>query len=70
MTDDPLRMLAGPARQALVTAGIETLDQLALWKRADVAKLDGMGPHAMTTLDASLRVRRMAWTQAGPDLTR
>lgn len=50
-----------PARRALVNANIKTLKQLRNRRRGDVAALHGMGPKAMTYLDALLKAHEMTW---------
>ncbi|MES2724133.1 MAG: DNA-binding protein [Pseudomonadota bacterium] len=42
--------LAAPARRALANGGFRTLADLAKAREADVAKLHGMGPHALKIL--------------------
>lgn len=49
--------LAQPALRALAAARITTLDQLAQWHEADVAKLHGMGPKAIRILRDALALR-------------
>lgn len=56
--DDPkvwngLRVMS-PAKRALLGAGIETLDDLTGWTRADLAALHGVGPSALRLLDDAL----------------
>ena len=43
-----------PAKRALLGAGIETLDDLTQWTRADVAALHGIGKTALALLDDAL----------------
>jgi hypothetical protein len=47
--------LARPAQRALVNAGLFTLAALAKRRRADVAKLHGIGPTVLLRLDEILR---------------
>lgn len=47
--------LARPAQRALANAGLFTLAALAKRKRADVAKLHGIGPTVLLKLDEILR---------------
>ena len=63
--DDPrvwngLRVM-GPAKRALVGAGILTLDDLTTRTRADVAALHGVGPSALRLLDAALDAAGLAY---------
>ena len=50
-----LSALAAPARRALQTAGINSLDQLAAWKEADLLKLHGIGPTTIPKLKKALK---------------
>lgn len=50
-----------PARRALMDANIKTIKQLSNRSRAEVAALHGMGPKAMTYLDALLKAHKMTW---------
>ncbi|MDO9486565.1 MAG: DUF1801 domain-containing protein [Actinomycetota bacterium] len=43
--------IAGPARRALATAGITTVEQLRKWDLGDIAKLHGMGPATLPILE-------------------
>ncbi len=54
--------LAAPARRALAGAGIETLDQLTTLSEAELRKLHGIGPSAVTLLLEAVRKsgRRLA----------
>ena len=52
----PFRVLAKPAQRALINNGIYTVVDLAQWRRADLAKLHGIGPSAFPKLDAILAV--------------
>lgn len=47
--------LVRPAQRALVNAGLFTLAALAKQRRADVAKLHGIGPTVLVKLDEILR---------------
>lgn len=46
--------VGGPALRALSSAGIRSIDDLARWSEADLAKLHGMGPKALGVLRAAL----------------
>ena len=57
-TDDPkvwngLRVMS-PAKRALLGAGLHTLDDVAQWRRDDLAALHGVGPRALELIDAAL----------------
>ncbi|MEU4554588.1 helix-hairpin-helix protein [Micromonospora violae] len=51
---DTLPKIGAPATRALHDAGYTALRQLAGVPRADLAKLHGMGPKALVTLQAAL----------------
>jgi hypothetical protein len=51
----PLPRLSGPARRALATAGIRTLEELAERPKAEIEALHGMGPNALGVLGEALR---------------
>ena len=53
--------LSAPARRALDAAGIDTLEAAAGRSRRDVAALHGMGPRALTVLDAALADAGLGW---------
>jgi predicted flap endonuclease-1-like 5' DNA nuclease len=46
--------VGGPALRALSSAGIRSMDDVAQWTEADLAKLHGMGPKALAALRAAL----------------
>ncbi len=46
--------LSGPARRALETAGITTIQQLAKHTRKEILSLHGMGPASLPKLNAAL----------------
>jgi hypothetical protein len=57
-TDDPkvwngLRVKS-PAKRALLGAGLHTLDDVAQWRRDELAALHGVGPRALELIDAAL----------------
>ncbi len=56
MSND-LPKLAAPARRALAGAGYTRLEQLADVSDADLEKLHGMGPRAITAIRDALRER-------------
>jgi hypothetical protein len=51
---DTLPKIAAPAARALAHAGITSLGQLAGCSRAELAALHGMGPKALSILEAGL----------------
>lgn len=50
----PLPKLAAPARRALHSIGVATLDDLAKHSETEIAALHGMGPNAMKSLRAAM----------------
>ena len=46
--------LSGPARRALDRAGVRRVVDLSAWSRQELGALHGMGPKALTSLDAAL----------------
>lgn len=50
----PLPKLAAPARRALESVGIETLDDLEGYAEAKLAALHGMGASALETLEGAM----------------
>jgi len=46
--------LAAPARRALAAVRLETLEDVAAYDRAELARLHGMGPRALGILDEAL----------------
>jgi hypothetical protein len=51
---ETLPKIAGPATRALANAGITSLGQLDGYSRTNLAALHGMGPKALSILEASL----------------
>ncbi|GIJ35230.1 DNA-binding protein [Verrucosispora sp. WMMD703] len=51
---DTLPKISAPATRALNAAGYTALRQLAGVPRADLARLHGMGPKALDTIEAAL----------------
>lgn len=49
------RTIGAPATAALRAVGVHTLEEVATWRRADLAALHGVGPIALDRLDAALR---------------
>ena len=58
--------LAAPARRALSAAGYTRLDQLAQVSEADLKKLHGMGPTAITALREALHARGLSFHRGAP----
>lgn len=54
--------LGAPARRAIETAGISSLEQLSGWTKADLLKLHGLGPASIPVLEAALREAGMAFS--------
>lgn len=50
-----LSLLGAPARRALETAGITTIQNLSTFSESDVLKFHGMGPSSLPTLRSSLK---------------
>lgn len=65
MADDALALprTAAPASRALEGAGIRDLRDLAGHTERDVARLHGMGPHALRTLSDALAAAGLAWRE-------
>ncbi|MEW2444275.1 DNA-binding protein [Micromonospora marina] len=51
---DRLPKISAPATRALTAAGYTTLRQLAGVPRAELARLHGMGPKALSVIEAAL----------------
>jgi predicted Fe-Mo cluster-binding NifX family protein len=62
-TASDLPKLAAPARRALASAGLTSLDKLARAREADVMALHGMGPNALATLKAAMKARGLAFAK-------
>ena len=45
-----------PCQASLLGAGLHTLDDVAQWRREDLAALHGVGPRALDLIDAALAV--------------
>ncbi|GAB4523131.1 MAG: hypothetical protein Kow00133_10940 [Amphiplicatus sp.] len=58
-----LPKLAAPARRALSSAGLTSLDKLSKAKESDVARLHGMGPRAMAALKTALAARGLRFAK-------
>lgn len=53
--------LAAPARRALAGVGVRALEELTEHPRSEVAALHGMGPRALSALDAALAGAELAY---------
>ena len=58
-----LSLLSGPARGALVHAGITTLEQLSQYSEREILKLHGVGPKSMPTLRQTLSDAGMTFAE-------
>lgn len=54
-TDGFLSVVGAPARRALESAGIATIQQLSKWSKKDLLKLHGFGPSALPKLLVELK---------------
>jgi hypothetical protein len=55
--------LASPARRALDSAGLRSLQDLTKVSEADLAKLHGMGPKALGQLRAALATAGLSFAE-------
>lgn len=61
-TGTPLtRRIGAPATRALRAQGVESLEQVATWRRADLEALHGVGPVALDRLDEQLAEHGLAF---------
>lgn len=56
-----LPKLAAPAMRALATVKVGDLKQLTKFTEADISKLHGMGPNALTKLKAALMKQKLSF---------
>lgn len=49
-----LSKLSSPARNALLHAGIDTLEKLSTYTEKDIVKMHGIGPASLPTMRSSL----------------
>jgi hypothetical protein len=56
--------LSNPARRALASAGYTRLEQLSAVTEAEIGKLHGVGPNALTKLRSALAARGLSFRQA------
>jgi hypothetical protein len=59
------RGIGKPATRALNGAGYHTLEHLTGARRADLARLHGVGPKALAVLDEAMRASGLAFLDAG-----
>lgn len=62
--DDSLPKIGQPAVRALAGIGITTLSQLTSVSKAELLKLHGMGPKALSTLEQALAAKGLAFKDA------
>ncbi len=55
------RSIGAPATRALRAVGVESVEQVATWTRADLAALHGVGPIALDRLDEALAEQHLAF---------
>ncbi len=65
VTPIPLEGLSKPAQRALAGAGYTTLQQLAVVRERDVARLHGIGPNALAVLRQALAAHALAFAGDG-----
>ncbi|MEP7210045.1 MAG: DNA-binding protein [Alphaproteobacteria bacterium] len=58
-----LPKLAAPAKRALSSAGLTSLEKLARASEADVMALHGMGPNAMKAISTAMKARGLAFAK-------
>ena len=59
-----LSLLSGPARGAMVHAGITTLAQLSKYSQQEILKLHGVGPKSLPILREALGEADMAFAES------
>lgn len=60
-SNSDLPRTSAPAQRALDGAGIATLSQLSNFRRAEIAKLHGMGPKALGILAQALAAKGLSF---------
>ena len=60
-TATDLPKLAAPARRALASVGIETLDDCAKFTEDEISHLHGMGPKAMRQIRQALSAKQLSF---------
>jgi hypothetical protein len=53
--------MAAPAQRALAGAGIQRLDQLTGFSKAEIKNLHGIGPNALNKLQAALDAKGLSF---------
>ena len=66
LNEDDFPKLSAPARRALSGTGYTRLDQLAQVSEADLERLHGMGPTAITALREALHQRALSFDTSVP----
>lgn len=61
-----LPTLAAPAKRALTSKGVESLDDLSLYTRREVARWHGIGPSALRVLEMELIRYDLAFKKEEP----
>lgn len=56
-----LALLPSPARRALFNHGIDSIEKLATYARADILSLHGIGPRSMPILEECLKAAGLQW---------
>ena len=59
--DSFLSLLVAPARRALESRGIRTLQQLSKFREAEILELHGMGPGSMPKLKNALQAEGLSF---------
>jgi DNA-directed RNA polymerase alpha subunit len=59
--ESDLPRLAQPAQRALAAAGIQRLEQLTKLSEAEIKKLHGIGPNALTQLHRALAAKGLSF---------
>jgi DNA repair protein RadC len=63
MAQTDLPKLAAPAQRALANAGIQNLKQLSKFSEAEIKRLHGIGPNALTQLRRALKAKGLSFRQ-------
>jgi predicted flap endonuclease-1-like 5' DNA nuclease len=58
-----LPQLAAPARRALASVGIQTLEDVAKYTEDELEQLHGMGPNAMRKIREALAARNLSFAK-------
>lgn len=59
--DGLLAQLVAPARRALESKGIDSIEKLAKWTESDILALHGLGPSSLPKLKDALRSKGLAF---------